>query len=218
MSHDGLTGLSRQLRNRTAVEAEDPLPIDIEQDELIFYPFIYWPITPDFPPLSEQAILKLNDYFKGGGTVLFDTRNQNTAGLYGIDLYNSPENTRLRQLTSRLDIPRVQQVPPDHVLTRAFYLMQTFPGRYDGGDVWIEDTSGIQGNDGVASVVIGSNDWAAAWAIDSDGRYQAATLPGNERQRELAYRFGINLVMYTLTGNYKSDQVHIPAILERLGQ
>ncbi|MFC4271196.1 DUF4159 domain-containing protein [Sneathiella chungangensis] len=218
MSHDGLAGLSRQLRNRTAVEAEDPLPIDIEQDELIFYPFIYWPITPDFPPLSEQAILKLNDYFKGGGTVLFDTRNQNAAGLYGIDLYNSPENTRLRQLTSRLDIPRVQQVPPDHVLTRAFYLMQTFPGRYDGGDVWIEDTSGIQGNDGVASVVIGSNDWAAAWAIDSDGRYQAATLPGNERQRELAYRFGINLVMYTLTGNYKSDQVHIPAILERLGQ
>jgi hypothetical protein len=25
-------------------------------------------------------------------------------------------------------------------------------------------------------------------------------------------------VMYTLTGNYKSDQVHVPAILERLGQ
>ena len=66
--------------------------------------------------------------------------------------------------------------------------------------------------------MIGSNDWAAAWAIDEDGRYQAATLPGNERQRELAYRFGINLVMYTLTGNYKADQVHVPAILERLGQ
>lgn len=218
MSHNGLAGLSRQLRNRTAVEAKDPLPLDIERDELIFYPLIYWPITPDFPSLSEQAILKLNDYFNGGGTILFDTRNQNSTGRYGPDLYNSPENIRLRQLTARLDIPRVHQVPPDHVVTRAFYLMQTFPGRYNGGDVWIEDTTGIQGNDGVASVVIGSNDWAAAWAIDADGRYQAATLPGNERQRELAYRFGINLVMYTLTGNYKADQVHIPAILERLGQ
>ena len=218
MSHNGLAGLSRQLRNRTAVEAKDPLPIDIERDELIFYPLIYWPITPDFPALSEQAILKLNDYFNGGGTILFDTRNQNNVGQFGPDLYNSPENIRLRQLTARLDIPRIHQVPPDHVVTRAFYLMQTFPGRYDGGDVWIEDTTGIQGNDGVASVVIGSNDWAAAWAIDADGRYQAATLPGNERQRELAYRFGINLVMYTLTGNYKADQVHIPAILERLGQ
>ncbi|MZR30111.1 DUF4159 domain-containing protein [Sneathiella litorea] len=218
MSHNGLAGLSRQLRNRTAVEARDPLPIDIEQDELIFYPLIYWPITPEYPPLSENAILKINNYFNGGGTILFDTRNQNSAGSFGTDLYNSPENVRLRQLTARLDIPRIHQIPPDHVITRAFYLMQTFPGRYDGGDVWIEDTTGIQGNDGVASVVIGSNDWAAAWAIDADGRYQAATLPGNERQRELAYRFGINLVMYTLTGNYKADQVHIPAILERLGQ
>jgi hypothetical protein len=25
-------------------------------------------------------------------------------------------------------------------------------------------------------------------------------------------------VMYTLTGNYKADQVHVPALLERLGQ
>ena len=218
MSRAGLVGLSRQLRNRTAVEAKDPIAINIEQDDLIFYPLIYWPITPDFPTLSEQAILKLNDYFNGGGTILFDTRNQNSVSSYGMDLYNSPENIRLRQLTARLDIPRVHQVPPDHVVTRAFYLMQAFPGRYDGGEVWIEDTSGNQGNDGVASVVIGSNDWAAAWAIDEDGRYQAATLPGNERQRELAYRFGINLVMYTLTGNYKADQVHVPAILERLGQ
>jgi hypothetical protein len=218
MSHNGLVGLSRQLRNRTAVEAEDPLPIDIERDELIFYPFIYWPVTADFPALSERAILKLNDYFQGGGTILFDTRNQNTTSLYGGDLYNSPENTRLRELTARLDIPRIHQVPPDHVITRAFYLMQTFPGRYDGGDLWVQDTTETQGNDGVASVIIGSNDWAAAWAVDTDGRYQAATPPGGERQRELAYRFGINLVMYTLTGNYKADQVHVPAILERLGQ
>ena len=43
-------------------------------------------------------------------------------------------------------------------------------------------------------------------------------VPGGEQQREMAYRFGINLVMYVLTGNYKSDQVHVPAILERLGQ
>ena len=46
----------------------------------------------------------------------------------------------------------------------------------------------------------------------------AACVPGGERQRELAMRFGVNLVMYVLTGNYKSDQVHVPAILERLGQ
>ncbi|MEX2407785.1 MAG: DUF4159 domain-containing protein, partial [Rhodovibrionaceae bacterium] len=105
----------------------------------------------------------------------------------------------------------------EHVLTKAFYLMQDFPGRYAGGDLWIEDTEETR-NDGVASVIIGSNDWAGAWAINDVGQPRFAVLPGGERQREMAYRAGVNVVMYALTGNYKSDQVHIPFILERLGQ
>ena len=36
------------------------------------------------------------------------------------------------------------------------------------------------------------------------------------KQREFAYRFGVNLVMYAMTGNYKADQVHIKSILMRL--
>ena len=58
----------------------------------------------------------------------------------------------------------------------------------------------------------------SAWAVDTTGRPLYAVVPGGERQRELAYRVGVNLVMYALTGNYKADQVHIPFILERLGQ
>ena len=42
--------------------------------------------------------------------------------------------------------------------------------------------------------------------------------PGEPRQREFAFRSGVNIVMYTLTGNYKADQVHVPALIERLGQ
>lgn len=218
MSKAGLTGLSAELRRRTSVEAKAPLPLDIELDNLVFYPFIYWPITSDFPLLSNSALAKLNNYLKGGGTVLFDTRNQNSVGGFGADLFNSPENTRLRQILSKLDIPRLQPVPIDHVLTRSFYLMQNFPGRYLNGELWLDDTAEKQGNDGVASVLIGSNDWAAAWAIGDNGKPLAAIASGDERQREMAFRFGINLVMYTLTGNYKADQVHVPAILERLGQ
>ncbi len=78
--------------------------------------------------------------------------------------------------------------------------------------------SGNRYNDGVSSVVIGSNDWAGAWAIDDDGQPLFPVVPGGERQREMAYRFGVNWVMYALTGNYKTDQVHVPAIMERLGQ
>jgi len=107
-------------------------------------------------------------------------------------------------------------VPDDHVLTKAFYLLQDFPGRYSGGPVWVERNPGGD-KDGVTSFVIGGNDWAAAWAVDSQGRPMAPTQPNTPRQREFAYRFGVNLLMYTLTGNYKADQVHIPALLERLG-
>jgi hypothetical protein len=43
-------------------------------------------------------------------------------------------------------------------------------------------------------------------------------MPGGEVQREQAYRFGVNVVMYALTGNYKSDQMHIEALFERQHQ
>lgn len=71
--------------------------------------------------------------------------------------------------------------------------------------------------DGTSGVVIGAHDWASAWAVGPDGA-STAPVDGGERQREMARRFGINLAMYALTGNYKADQVHIPDILERLGQ
>jgi hypothetical protein len=72
----------------------------------------------------------------------------------------------------------------------------------------------------VTPVVIGGNDWASAWAMRRDGSLLAPIGQGvsGNHQRELAFRFGVNLVMYVLTGNYKSDQVHVPALLERLGQ
>ncbi len=73
---------------------------------------------------------------------------------------------------------------------------------------------------GVTPVIVGGNDWASAWAIREDGRpmFPVGRGQAGERQREMAVRFGINLVMHVLTGNYKSDQVHVPALLERLGE
>ena len=98
-----------------------------------------------------------------------------------------------------------------------FYLHNDYPGRWAGGPLWVERRGGRH-NDGVSSVIIGANDWAGAWAVDSFGRPMAAVVPGGERQREMAFRFGVNWVMYALTGNYKTDQVHVPAIIDRLGQ
>jgi hypothetical protein len=146
---------------------------------------------------------------KRGGTILFDTRDAGAGS-------SSAGNLVLRRLLARLDVPPLIPVPKDHILTKAFYLMQEFPGRWTGGQVWVEKHQGGS-NDGVSGLIIGGNDWVAAWAISEDGTPIAAVTPGGPRQREMAFRFGVNLVMYVLTGNYKADLVHAPAMLERLG-
>jgi hypothetical protein len=212
VSHAGLKGLSLILNRRTAVEAADPLGVKLEVDDLAFYPLLYWPITQEQQPLEPETVARLNRYMDNGGTILFDTRDGNYGGAGA-----GPGAQRMRELAQGLDIPRLLPVPVDHVLTKAFYLTQDFPGRWAGDRVWVEQP-GERVNDGVSRVIVGGNDWASAWALDNSGLPLYPVVPGGEPQREMAFRFGVNLVMYTLTGNYKSDQVHVPAILERLGQ
>ncbi|KIC18569.1 DUF4159 domain-containing protein [Leisingera sp. ANG-DT] len=222
----GLRGLTDTLFFRTSVEPAAPAAVDLERDELAFYPLLYWPVTRDQPLPSSEAYTKLNTYLRSGGMILFDTRDADLAASGAT----SPAARRLQQIALPLDIPPLEVVPQDHVLTRAFYLLQAFPGRHGRGPVWVEaappDAEQAEGipfrnlNDGVTPVVIGGNDWAAAWAVDDNGRPLLPVGRGyaGERQRELAFRFGVNLVMHVLTGNYKSDQVHVPALLDRLGQ
>ncbi|SLN36423.1 DUF4159 domain-containing protein [Roseisalinus antarcticus] len=222
----GLRGLSNVLFQRTSIEPAAPLGVNIETDELAFFPLLYWPVTTDQQIPSSQAYDKLNRYLRSGGMIVFDTRDADLAGFGSA----TPEGRRLQALARPLDIPQLEPLPPDHVLTRTFYLLQDFPGRHAGRELWVEaappDAELVEGmpfrdlNDGVTPVVIGGNDWAAAWAVDETGAYLLPVGRGmaGERQRELAYRFGVNLVMHVLTGNYKSDQVHVPALLDRLGQ
>jgi Domain of unknown function (DUF4159)/Aerotolerance regulator N-terminal len=215
-SQEGLVGLSDALERRTAVDPGNPIGLDLEADDLIFFPFIYWPVTAGEPPPSPQAVGRINHYLATGGTILFDTRDANdgAAGPYGEAALAAD---RLRRLTVGIHIPTLVPIPSDHVLTKSFYLLHEFPGRWNVGTLWVEPADDHV-NDGVSSVIVGANDWAAAWAIDDEGRPLYACVPGGEAQREMAVRFGINVVMYVLTGNYKADQVHVPAILERLGR
>ena len=212
----GLSGLSAILRQRTAVEPGAPIGVDVEADELAFFPMLYWAVSTRQRPPSDRALEKLNQYLRSGGTILFDTRERGDFAT-GAPAGFGPAGRHLRVLLRGLDIPMLIPVPRDHVLTRAFYLISDFPGRWTGGRIWVERRGGRH-NDGVSSVVIGANDWAAAWAVDQFGNAMFPAVPGGERQREMAYRFGVNWAMYALTGNYKTDQVHVPAIIERLGQ
>ena len=224
ISAAGLAGLTRVLRMRTAFEPAAPHGVNPETDELVFYPLIYWPMTSKQRPLTDTALARIDAYMKNGGTIFFDTRDR----LTDFNLPPSgetppgPGETVLRRILGGLDIPPLAPLAEDHVLNKSFYLLRDFPGRYSGGRIWViasaNSYADANSGDVVSSIVIGANDWAAAWAEDGRGEPLMIIDPGGDRQRELAYRAGVNLVMYALTGNYKADQVHMPALLERLGQ
>jgi hypothetical protein len=223
LSRAGLQGLSRFLAEKTALEPGEPAGIDIERDELAFYPLIYWPVDAEPAMPSEAALARIDAYMRDGGTVLFDTRDRYAPGLQGSA---SPSTQRLRDILATMNVPPLEPIPADHVLTKTFFIMPEFPGRYAGGPLWVEasldaenaENRPVRTGDGVTPIMITANDFAGAWAIDSSGNPLLPTVPADPMQRAYAFRAGVNIMMYVLTGNYKSDQVHVPILLERLGQ
>jgi hypothetical protein len=228
ISKAGLQGLTAFLAQRTALEAAEPAGLDPARDELAFYPLIYWPIVPSAAKPSAEALQHIDAYMKQGGTVLFDTRDAIEAPPGPGGEARGPGMLALRNILSSLDIPELEPVSRDHVLTKTFYLLKDFPGRFSTGQLWVEalpaegedseSNRPARAGDGVSSIIITSNDLAGAWAIRPDNQAMLPLVASEPRQREFAFRAGVNIVMYTLTGNYKADQVHIPALLERLGQ
>nr|CAD6410180.1 RNA-binding protein [Rhizobium sp. Q54] len=224
LSEQGLAGLSEFLTYRTTLEPGAPVGLDIATDELSFYPMIYWPISASAPMPSAAAISRIDAYMRNGGTVLFDTRDQ-ISSLDGSGT-TSANGERLQAILANIDIPPLEPTPEDHVLSRSFYLLNDFPGRYAGSPLWVEarqeaaetNSELSSSGDGVTPLLITGNDFAGAWAVDNQGNALLPTVPADEMQREYAYRAGVNIMMYMLTGNYKSDQVHVPDLLERLGQ
>jgi hypothetical protein len=208
----GLEGLSDYVNQRTAATLYEPDAVQPGQTDLSLYPLLYWPITADTPDLTAVQAAALNDYMSRGGIILIDTRDSGS----GAGFAPGTEDA-LKRISRTLVVPPLAPLTGEHVLSRAFYLLSDFPGRFTGDTVWAQRDQD-RTNDSVSPVIIGGNDWGAAWAVSPDGNNPYAVIPGGQRQRTLAYRFGVNLVMYALTGNYKGDQVHVPAILQRLGQ
>lgn len=211
----GLIGLTTFITARTTLEPSPPKAIDLERDELNIYPILYWVVEADTPNTSAQAKVKLDNYLKNGGMLLVDTRDANL----GANIHNAG----LKRVLQSLDIPELSPLPKDHVLGRSYYLLDSITGRFNNGVTWVEslntqpdDERPAKASDGVSPIIITNNDLAAAWAIDDAGK---ALLPvDGVRGRDFAYRSGVNIVFYALTGNYKADQVHAPALLERLGR
>lgn len=206
ISELGLRGLAGFIQERTSIDEIGVARVDPDTDDLAYFPLLYWPVVPNEPALSAEGARRVSYYLHHGGMILFD------AG--GSDV---PAQNILQRVLRGVDMPPLQPLPEKHVLKRTFYLLDDFPGRFAGQDFWLEPEN-ASAYDGVATVLFGSNGWAAAWAVDEKGNALFPCIPDGEKQREKAYRFGLNLVMYALTGNYKNDQLHTSALLKRMGK
>ncbi|MFT3729044.1 MAG: DUF4159 domain-containing protein [Terricaulis sp.] len=194
----GLEALTQTLINRANVEPGTPVAIDLARDNLAAYPFLYWPATASPQRLSDAALTNLDHYLAIGGLLLVDTRDA------GANSHTRPAQTML----AGVDVPPLELVNQQHVVARSFYLLHNFPGRFASTRLWAESASAAASRDGVAAIFIGDGDWASAWA----------GVGVSDEQREMSLRFGVNMVMVALTGNYKSDQVHVQTLLDRLGR
>ena len=208
ISETGLQAVCETVSARTSSRCEGVTGVLPDAAELALFPLVYWPMTPGQASLSDDAARNLRAYLSHGGLLLVDTRDGqfDAGGSRGAGL----GERSLRDIMQGFNPPPLMTLPREHVLTRSFYLLDDFPGRWTGGELWVEKTVS-SAYDNVPTLIIGGNDWASAWA-------SAAGLPGGERQRERALRFGVNLAMVAMTGSYKADQVHMPHILRRLGQ
>jgi hypothetical protein len=208
-----LESLQQQLTQRTTIEPVGVHAVRPDSQGLEMYPFLYWPIRNDTPALSEAERVSLNAYIAAGGTLVLDTADEAERSFRAGSAHPG-----LTRVTEGLNIGRLSPVPDDHVLTKSFYLTRVFPGRWANGPVYVEGAGATKGGrDGVSSVIIGSNDWAAAWAIDPDSGSRVDLANEIPRQREMAIRFGVNVAMYALSGNYKADQVHAAELIRRMG-
>ncbi|MBI4495310.1 MAG: DUF4159 domain-containing protein, partial [Deltaproteobacteria bacterium] len=104
----------------------------------------------------------------------------------------------------------LRRLPLDHSVYRSFYLLEGIGGR-QRVNPFLE---GIV-MDNWTPVIYCQNDLAGAWARDRYGRWINECRPGGELQRAAAFKAGINIIIYSLTSDYKKDLVHHPFIQKR---
>ena len=199
----GLRRLAWEVEKRTSVDVDlDPGLIRLSDRALFQHPFLYLGGDKGFPPLPQTDLQRLRRHLVFGGFLLIDSADARPGG--GFD-------RSARELVAAL-FPRkpLDRLDKKHTLFKSFYLLERSVGRV----ATVPYLEGVA-QDGRVMLLYCQNDLAGAWSRDNFGKWEHGVYPGGDRQRELAIRWGINIVMYALCVDYKADQVHIPFILKR---
>ena len=192
-----------EVEKRTSVAvAPRGAMVSLTGPDLFDHPFALFTGEGSFDPLPDKAIKRLGTYLQNGGFLFVDSAE---------GLRDGPFLTSVRRELARIyPADKLGAIPRDHVLYKSFYLVPEATGRVEASPtmeaIFAEDR---------LPVVLSANDLLGALARDSFGNWEYEVSPGGQQQREMAFRLGINLVMYALCLNYKADQVHIPFILKR---
>ncbi len=176
--------------------------IKVQAPKLSYYPLLYIAGETGFPAWPHKDIVRLRSHLSAGGTLFIDMTGGDPGG---------PFDRSVRRLTKKL-YPKnaMKKLPQKHTLYRSFYLIRRFGGRRLLRP-YIEGVT----RDDRTPIIYSLNDHSGAWERDNFGHFVYPVVPGGESQREHAFRFGINIIMYALCVNYKQDGVHIPFIMQR---
>ena len=200
-----LRRMAWEIEKRTSIEVElEPIPIALKSDKLHEHPFLYLAGDRafDVPPPGE--IEALRRFLTFGGFLLIDSAEGTSDGAFDQSVRKLVDAVFPRPATG------LELVPTDHVVYKSFYLLERPLGR-------VAVSGALEGvtRDGRLVAVYVQNDLGGAWARDNFGNWEFQCEPGGEKQRELAFRLGVNLVNYALCLDYKTDQVHVPFIMRR---
>jgi len=202
-----LRRMSWEIEKRTSIDvALEPVQNAATDPNLHETPFLYLAGDRAFELPSNAGIEALRRFLTFGGFLVVDSAEGSTDG---------PFDASVRKLVAAIFPPSgsakgLEIVPADHVVYKSFYLLDKPVGR-------LAIAPALEGviHDGRLVLAYVANDLGGAWARDDFGNYDYPCEPGGEKQRELAFRMGVNLVMYALCLDYKSDQVHVPFIMKR---
>lgn len=200
---DAIRRLLLEVEKRTSIQVRtDTKSVSANASDMFVHPFLIWTGDRGFEPLPQSSVDQLRAFIQAGGFLLIDSAEGVVDGPFATSIE--------REIKRIFPNRKLTTVPRDHVVYKSFYLIERPVGRI----ATAPDIQGIFEEDRL-SVIVNHNDLLGALARDHFGTWEHNVTPGGERQREIAYRFGINLVLYALTVNYKADQVHIPFILKR---
>jgi hypothetical protein len=193
--------LAWEVVRRTSVQtASDPIELRLSDPNLFRYPFLVLSGDRGFALPPEPDVARLRRYITYGGFLLIDSSEGRAGG--GFD--ESVRRLLAQTLPGELPI----RIPDAHVLWKSFYVLHGAAGRI----VAAPYLEGVE-RDRRLAVVYTQNDLGGAWARDGFGHWEHEVVPGGEEQREDAFRLGVNLVMYALCLDYKTEQAHIDYIL-----